>query len=85
MDDQIDSDVDDGSVPPTLPNLLTLADQQGDDDEKTIGGLSEGDYDDGDNIGTPFEEKSFSISLKVMLLYHSMDTTSQPYGISPKA
>ena len=55
MEDQTDSDVDNGSVPPTLPNLLTLADQQGDDDEKTIGGLSEGDYDDvddGDNIGT---------------------------------
>ena len=110
MDDQIDSDVENGSAPPTLPNLLTLADQQGDDDEETIGGLSDGDYDDGDdgdNIGTlseeknpgirtetPHEEKNpshptgnkfFYISLKVMLLYHSMDTTSQPYRISPKA
>ena len=39
MKDQTDSDVENGSVPPTLPNLLTLADQQGDDDEKTIDGL----------------------------------------------
>ena len=61
MDDQTDSDVENGFVPPTLPNLLTLADQQGDDDEETIGGLSDGDHDDGDdgdNIGTLSEEKN---------------------------
>ena len=79
MDDQIDSDVENGSVPPTLPNLLTLADQQGDDDEETIGGLSDGDYDDGDDIGTPLEEKNPSHPIDNKFFY-----ISQSNAIIPK-
>ena len=88
MEDEPDTDVENGSVPPTLSNLLTLADHQGDDDEKTNEGMSDGDHDDGDSISTRSEEKtrptrsttSFSISLKAILLYHRRATPSQAYG-----
>ena len=78
MEDQTDTDVENGSVPPTLSNLLTLADQQGDDDEKTIDGLSDGDHDDGDNISTLFEEKNPSHPIDNKFFYISQSNTVLP-------
>ena len=77
MEDQPDTDVENGSVPPTLSNLLTLADHQG-DDEKTNEGMSDGDHDDGGNISTLSEEKNPSHPIDNKFFYISQSNTVIP-------
>ena len=79
MEDEPDTDVENGSVPPTLSNLLTLADHQGDDDEKTNEGMSDGDHDDGDSISTRSEEKNPSHPIDNKFFYISQSNATVSY------
>ena len=79
MEDEPDTDVENGSVPPTLSNLLTLADHEGDEDEETNNeGISDGDHDEGDSISTRSEEKNPSHPIDNKFFYISQSNTVIP-------
>ncbi|MEC7281028.1 MAG: hypothetical protein VXU50_03100 [Verrucomicrobiota bacterium] len=80
MEDEPDTDVENESAPPTLSNLLTLSDHEGDEDEEIDNeGMSDGDHDDGDSIGTRSEEKNPSHPIENKFFY-----ISQSNAIIPK-